>query len=109
MLKRGLDFQATDVVEAAGTKAVVAAVAGVNLTITELDIFIYAYQTDGTVAVDDGTTTYFGPVLAKDGNGNHIHMEWKQGFSWGVGKGIYLTVGTSNVKARLTVKGFSNY
>jgi len=109
MFKRGMDFQATGTVEAAGTAAVKAAAAGVNLTITEIDISIYAFQDTGTVALDDGTTTYFGPFLCKDGNGNHIHLSFKDGFSWGVGKGIYLTVGTANVKARLTVKGFYNY
>jgi hypothetical protein len=106
--KRGQSFQDTTTIESATNATIKAAVATCNYTITEIIVSIYAFQNDGTLALNDGTTTYFGPFLCKDGNGHTIFLRFKDGFTWGKGKAIIVTVGTSAVKARVTVKGFMN-
>jgi len=107
-VKRGQDFQATNTIESATSVTIKAAITTCNYTITEIVISIYAFQDTGTLALNDGTTTYFGPWLCKDGNGHTIVLRFKDGFTWGKGKAIIVTVATAAVKARVTVKGFMN-
>jgi hypothetical protein len=82
---------------------------GSTYSLTEIDIMITAYSTTGTLALSDGTTTFFGPWLCKDGNGGHIHIEFDDDnpWTWTTLKPINLVNATANVGARITVKGFA--
>ena len=77
-------------------------------SITSIDIAISAFADTGVLSISDGTTTWFGPWLCKDGNGANISLRWPANdpFTWTVSKPINLVCATANVGARCTVKGF---
>lgn len=103
----GTDFLAT----LTGFSALETAVTplGKTYSITEIDIMVTAYAATGTLALSDGTDTHFGPWLCKDGNGNHIHIEFgaDNPWTWTTAKPLNIVNATANVGARITVKGWA--
>ena len=82
---------------------------GSTYSLTEIDIMITAYSATGTLALSDGTDTWFGPWLCKDGNGSHIHIEYDEEnpWMWTTLKPLQLVNATANVGARIMVKGWA--
>lgn len=99
-------FKAIKAQAGAGNSDVVAAVTGKSLFVQNINIAVEAYNDTGTVLLDDGTTTLWGPFLIKDDNGHPPPFHSEKGLSWGKGKGIRVVVangGTVNVM----VSGYS--
>jgi hypothetical protein len=105
----GQSFQATGGLAAVSTVALRAANATTteSVYITDIIITIYAYADTGTIALQDGTTTYF-QWLCKDGNGSSIHIHFNKPFYWGQNKAINLINATANVSCRAVVLGYTN-
>jgi hypothetical protein len=82
---------------------------GSTYFLTEIDIMLTAYSATGTLALSDGTDTWFGPWLCKDGNGTHIHFEYEEEnpWMWTTLKPLQLVNATANVGARIMVKGWA--
>jgi len=103
----GTDFLAT----LTGFSALETAVKplGKTYSLTEVDIMLSAYSATGTLALSDGTDTWFGPFLCKDGNGSRIHLEWEaeNPWMWTTAKPLNLVNATANVGATITVKGWA--
>ena len=81
---------------------------GGGCAITSIDVDISVFADTGLLSITDGTTTWFGPWLCKDGNGNHIEKRWSADdpFMLPANKGLYLVCATDSVGARCTVKGY---
>lgn len=81
---------------------------GSTLSITQIDIMLSAFADTGTLALSDGTDTWFGPWLCKDGNGTLIHLEWEDEnpWTWTTTKPLNIVNATANVGARITIKGY---
>jgi hypothetical protein len=105
----GQSFQVATAIETASTVAARAANATgtESVFITDIVITIYAHADTGTLALNDGTTSYF-MWLCKDGNGHTINIHFDQPFYWGQNKKIDFINATAYVKANLVIKGFTN-
>ena len=97
----GIPFKAIKAQAGAGNSNVIAATSGRTYHIVSITIGVSAHNETGTVLLDDGTTTLFGPFLMKDGNGHPPSAFFgEKGISWGADKGMRVVVangGTANV------------
>ena len=108
MARPGQNFRAVGGLTTASTVALRAANASGTeaVWITDIIVTIYSFADTGTLAFQDGTTTYF-QWLCKDGNGNHIHIHFREPFYWGQNKAINFINATANVSAKAVVLGFT--
>lgn len=97
-------FQAT-VNATTGNTTVVSATTGRNYFIQTIVIAVQAHHDSGTVLLDDGTTTFYGPFLVKDGNGHPPAFYNERGWAVGKGKGIRAVVANGGT-VNITVVGY---
>jgi hypothetical protein len=110
MASRAESWQKTVGCTATGDTTVIAANANGSHHVRKIVVTVYAYSATGTIALTDGTTSFF-LWQPSTGNGCHFEVTFPEEytFNWGTNKAITLTCGTANVSARVVVLGYTSY